>query len=105
MIARLHGTLVEASLSQEIIIDVNGVGYEVLLPASSFTRLPRTGEELTLLIHTVVREDAIILFGFLTPQEKDRACIIMRVEDNQGTLQLLQKSGVEVLNEEQVYSM
>ena len=44
MIARLHGTLVEASLSQEIIIDVNGVGYEVLLPAYSFTRLPRTGE-------------------------------------------------------------
>lgn len=45
------------------------------------------------------------MYAFLTPQEKDRACIIMRVEDNQGTLQLLQKSGVEVLNEEQVYSM
>ena len=86
MIARLHGTLVEASLSQEIIIDVNGVGYEVLLPASSFTRLPRTGEELTLLIHTVVREDAIILFGFLTPQEKDLFKILINVSGVGGKL-------------------
>ena len=66
MIARLHGTLVEAPLSGEIIIDVNGVGYEVLIPVSSFSQLPRIGEELTLLIHTIVREDAIILFGFMT---------------------------------------
>ena len=71
MIARLHGILVEAPLSQEIVIDVNGVGYEVLLPNSSFSNLPRIGEKVTLLIHTVVREDAILLFGFLTQAEKD----------------------------------
>lgn len=86
MIARLHGILIEAPISQEIIIDVNGVGYEVLLPASSFSRLPRPGEELTLLIHTVVREDAITLFGFLTPQEKDLFKILINVSGVGGKL-------------------
>lgn len=86
MIARLHGTLIEAPLSQEIIIDVNGVGYEVLLPASSFSNLPRPGEELTLLIHTVVREDAITLFGFLTQAEKDLFKILINVSGVGGKL-------------------
>lgn len=86
MIARLHGTLVEADISQEIIIDVNGVGYEVLLPASSFSRLPRPGEELTLLIHTVIREDAVTLFGFLTKPEKDLFKILINVSGVGGKL-------------------
>ncbi|MBR2508615.1 MAG: Holliday junction branch migration protein RuvA [Lentisphaeria bacterium] len=86
MIARLHGTLIDAPISQEIIIDVNGVGYEVLLPASSFSKLPRPGEELTLLIHTVVREDAITLFGFLTQAEKDLFKILINVSGVGGKL-------------------
>lgn len=86
MIARLHGILVEASLSQEIVIDVNGVGYEVLLPNSSFSRLPRVGEELTLLIHTVVREDAITLFGFLTKEEKELFKILINISGVGGKL-------------------
>ena len=86
MIARRHGTLVEAPLSGEIIIDVNGVGYEVLIPASSFSQLPRIGEELTLLIHTIVREDAIILFGFMTPQEKELFKILINVSGIGGKL-------------------
>lgn len=86
MIARLHGTLIEAPISGEIIIDVNGVGYEVLLPASSFSQLPRIGEELTLLIHTVVREDAIILFGFMTQAEKDLFKILISVSGVGGKL-------------------
>ena len=86
MIARLHGILVEASLSQEIVIDVNGVGYEVLLPNSSFSRLPRVGEELILLIHTVVREDAITLFGFLTKEEKELFKILINISGVGGKL-------------------
>ncbi|MBR2723388.1 MAG: Holliday junction branch migration protein RuvA [Lentisphaeria bacterium] len=86
MIALLRGILVDAPLSQEIIIDVNGVGYEVLLPGSSFSRLPRTGEEVTLLVHTVVREDAITLFGFLTQAEKDLFKILISVSGVGGKL-------------------
>lgn len=86
MIARLHGTLIDAPLSQEIVIDVNGVGYEVLVPASSFSNLPRIGEELTLFIHTVVREDAISLFGFMTKQEKDLFKILINVSGVGGKL-------------------
>ena len=86
MIARLHGILAEAPLSQEIVIDVNGVGYEVLLPNSSFSNLPRIGEEVTLLIHTVVREDAILLFGFLTQAEKDLFKILINVSRVGGKL-------------------
>ena len=86
MIARLHGILVEAPLSQEIVIDVNGVGYEVLLPNSSFSNLPRIGEKVTLLIHTVVREDAILLFGFLTQAEKDLFKILINVSGVGGKL-------------------
>ena len=86
MIARLHGILVEAPLSQEIVIDVNGVGYEVLLPNSSFSNLPSIGEKVTLLIHTVVREDAILLFGFLTQAEKDLFKILINVSGVGGKL-------------------
>ena len=86
MIARLHGILAEAPLSQEIVIDVNGVGYEVLLPNSSFSNLPRIGEKVTLLIHTVVREDAILLFGFLTQAEKDLFKILINVSGVGGKL-------------------
>ncbi len=86
MIALLRGILVDAPLSQEIIIDVNGVGYEVLLPNSSFSRLPRIGEEVTLLVHTAVREDAITLFGFLTKEEKDLFKILINVSGVGGKL-------------------
>lgn len=86
MIARLQGILVEAPLSQEVVIDVNGVGYEVLLPNSSFSNLPRIGEKVTLLIHTVVREDAILLFGFLSQAEKDLFKILINVSGVGGKL-------------------
>lgn len=86
MIARLHGLLAEAPLSQEIVIDVNGVGYELLVPNSTFSQLPRLGEEVTLLVHTVVREDAITLFGFLTQQEKDLFKILINISGVGGKL-------------------
>jgi Holliday junction DNA helicase RuvA len=53
-----------------LLIDVNGVGYEVDVPMSSFYNLPALGERVTLLTHFVVREDAQVLFGFLTHDER-----------------------------------
>jgi Holliday junction DNA helicase RuvA len=69
MIGRLTGTLAEKTPPQ-LLIDVNGVGYEVDVPMSSFYNLPALGERVTLLTHFVVREDAQVLFGFLTHDER-----------------------------------
>ena len=69
MIGRLTGLLAEKSPPQ-VLIDVSGVGYEVDVPMSSFYNLPGLGERVTLLTHFVVREDAQLLFGFLTAPER-----------------------------------
>jgi Holliday junction DNA helicase RuvA len=69
MIGRLTGTLAEKSPPQ-LLVDVNGVGYEVDVPMSSFYNLPAVGERVTLLTHFVVREDAQVLYGFLTHDER-----------------------------------
>jgi holliday junction DNA helicase RuvA len=69
MLGRLTGTLAEKSPPQ-LLIDVNGVGYEVDVPMSSFYNLPGLGERVTLLTHFVVREDAQVLYGFLTHEER-----------------------------------
>ena len=70
MITYLHGKLVE-SLPTQIIVDVHGVGYDVLIPLSSFDRLPAPGSEVTVLTHLAIREDAHILYGFMTGAERD----------------------------------
>jgi Holliday junction DNA helicase RuvA len=70
MITFLRGCLVDA-LPTQATIDVSGVGYEVLLPLSSFDKLPATGAEVHLLTHLVVREDAHVLYGFMSSQERD----------------------------------
>jgi Holliday junction DNA helicase RuvA len=70
MITFLHGKLVEAIPTQAI-IDVHGVGYEVLIPLSSFDKLPAQGGEVKLLTHLSVREDAHVLYGFMTSAERD----------------------------------
>ena len=69
MIGRLTGLLAEKNPPQ-VLLDVGGVGYEVNVPMSTFFNLPGVGERITLLTHFVVREDAQILFGFLTAQER-----------------------------------
>ncbi len=69
MIGRLTGVLA-AKHPPQVLIDVGGVGYEVDVPMSSFYNLPAIGERVTLLTHFVVREDAQVLFGFLTPEER-----------------------------------
>lgn len=70
MIAFLHGKLVEA-LPTQVIVEVGGVGYEALIPLSSYDKLPSPGQELTLLTHLAVREDAHTLYGFMTSAERE----------------------------------
>jgi Holliday junction DNA helicase RuvA len=70
MIAFLEGELVEA-LPTQIVIAVNGVGYSIQIPVSSFERLPHIGQRLRILTHLVIREDAHLLFGFMTAEERD----------------------------------
>jgi Holliday junction DNA helicase RuvA len=70
MISFIHGKLVEA-LPTQVIVDVNGVGYEVLIPLSSFDKLPQPGNEVKLLTQLIVREDAHILYGFASGAERE----------------------------------
>lgn len=70
MIGRLTGVLLEKNPPQ-VLVDVDGVGYEVEVPMSSFYNLPETGGKVTLLTQFVVREDAQLLYGFLTQKERE----------------------------------
>jgi len=81
MIGRLQGKLVEKQPSW-IILDIQGVGYEISLPLSVFAALPALDEELTLWIHQVIREDANLLYGFA------------RLEDRQLFRELIKVNGV-----------
>ncbi|MBE2898862.1 Holliday junction branch migration protein RuvA [Pasteurellaceae bacterium 20609_3] len=79
MIGRLQGILIEKQ-PPEILLDVNGVGYELLLPMTSFYALPETGASATLFTHMVVREDAHLLFGFM--QKRDRTLFRELIKTN-----------------------
>ena len=70
MITFLHGKLMEA-LPTQVTVDVHGVGYEALIPLSSYDKLPQPGHEIKLLTHLAVREDAHTLYGFMTGAERD----------------------------------
>jgi holliday junction DNA helicase RuvA len=70
MIALLSGRLAYKGISY-IVVDIQGVGYRVFIPLTTFYELPEAGEPVTLHIHTSVKEDAINLFGFYTLQERD----------------------------------
>lgn len=70
MITFVRGKLVEAKPTQ-VIIDVSGVGYEALIPISSYDKLPEPGKEVLLLTHLSIREDAHVLYGFMTSGERD----------------------------------
>lgn len=78
MIGRLQGKLVEKAPPQ-ILIDVNGVGYEVDVPMSTFCNLPAEGQSVTLLTHMVVREDAQLLYGFATASERQAFRALIRI--------------------------
>lgn len=69
MIGRLSGILLEKNPPQ-LLVDCGGVGYEVGVPMSTFYNLPPLGDKVTLLTHLIVREDAHVLYGFSTAEER-----------------------------------
>ncbi|HPG26214.1 MAG: Holliday junction branch migration protein RuvA [Spirochaetaceae bacterium] len=77
MIAWLEGRLREKSPTR-IVLDVQGVGYELHVPLSTFETLPDLGKTVSLLVHTAVREDAIQLFGFASALEKELFHLLLR---------------------------
>ena len=87
MIGSLNGIIDESSFSQ-CTIDVNGVGYDVEIPLSTFDKLPLPGNKAELLIHTQVREDAITLFGFATAEERELFRTLIGVSGIGGKLAL-----------------
>jgi Holliday junction DNA helicase RuvA len=78
MIASLTGRLARKA-TDYLVVDVAGVGYRVFTPLSTYYGIPDAGEDVTLHIHTQVREDAIVLFGFFTEAEKDMFLLLMGV--------------------------
>src|SRR6266566_5267634 len=70
MITFLQGKLME-TLPTQVVVNVNGVGYEALIPLSSYDKLPQPGQDVKLLTHLVVREDAHVLYGFMSVSERE----------------------------------
>ena len=97
MITFLRGKLVE-TLPTQVTLEVNGVGYEVLIPLSSYDKLPAPGNTVHLLTHLVVREDAHILYGFMTAAEREMFRLLINTVSGIGpkiALNIL--SGVNVV--------
>jgi len=78
MIAHLNGTLL-LKTTRSVIIDNDGIGYEVIVPLSTFYAIPEEDERVSLNIYTYVREDALLLFGFQTVLEKDIFLLLISV--------------------------
>ncbi len=95
MIARLHGRLAEKH-PPTIVIDVNGVGYELDVPMSTFYHLPATGADVTLLTHMIVREDAHLLFGFATDGERQLFRQLLKITGIGARTALALLSGMSV---------
>ena len=98
MITFLDGKLVTA-LPTQAVVDVGGVGYEVLIPLSSYDKLPATGQEVRILTHLHVREDAQILYGFMAAAERDLFRLLVNHVSGIGPkLALAVLSGMSVNN-------
>ncbi len=98
MITFLAGKLATA-LPTQATVDVNGVGYELLIPLSSYDRLPAVGQPIHILTHLHVREDAHILFGFMSAAERDLFRLLVNHVSGIGPkLALAVLSGMSVTN-------
>jgi Holliday junction DNA helicase RuvA len=98
MITFLDGKLVSA-LPTQATVDVNGVGYEVLIPLSSYDKLPAVGQPIRILTHLAVREDAHILYGFMSVPERDLFRLLVNNVSGIGPkLALAVLSGMSVTN-------
>lgn len=95
MIGRLKGTLAEKQ-PPHLILDVNGVGYELEVPMTTLYRLPAVGQGVTLHTHLVVREDAHLLYGFFEKRERELFRELIRLNGVGPKLALALMSGLEV---------
>ncbi len=95
MIGRLRGILLEKH-PPYLLLEVNGVGYELEAPISTFYKLPETGQELTLYTHLAVREDAHTLYGFAAMEERTLFRNLIKVSGIGAKLALLILSGMSV---------
>ena len=95
MIGRLRGIILEKQ-APDLVLDVQGVGYEVAAPMSTFVTLPAVGEEVSLLTHFIVREDAQLLYGFSTSRERLLFRSLLKVNGVGAKLALTILSGSDV---------
>ena len=95
MIGRLHGRLA-AKNPPQVLVDVGGVGYEVDVPMSTFYHLPATGEAVTLYTQLIVREDAHVLYGFGTLEERSTFRQLIRISGVSARTALSVLSGLSV---------
>lgn len=95
MIGRLRGIILEKQ-APELVIDVQGVGYEVSAPMSTFVHLPAINEEVSLFTHLIVREDAQLLYGFSTIRERLLFRSLLKVNGVGAKLALTILSGSDV---------
>lgn len=94
MIGRLRGVVIE-KMPPQLVVDVNGVGYEVEAPMTTFYKLPHLGEEVTLFTHFVVREDAQLLYGFADRNERRLFRDLIKVNGVGPKMALTILSGIE----------
>ena len=95
MIGRLCGTIMDKQ-APDLVLDVHGVGYEITTPMSTFFALPAVNNQVTLLTHLVVREDAQLLYGFATKGERSLFRNLLKVNGVGAKLALTILSGIDV---------
>ena len=95
MIAFLEGTL-ESKNPAQVVLNVNGVGYELLIPLSTYDKLPKPGETVHILTYFHVREDAQTLYGFSSPAERQLFQLLLSVSKIGPTIALSVLSGLAV---------
>lgn len=98
MITFIQGRLVDV-LPTQVTVDVHGVGYEILIPLSSYNKLPSPGQEVKLLTHLAIREDAHVLYGFMTAGERELFRLLINTVSGIGPkIALNVLSGMTVVN-------
>ena len=95
MIGKLTGTLLEKN-PPEVLVDCHGVGYEVQVPMSTFYNLPQVGQPIRLLTHFIVREDAQLLYGFATAQERQTFRELIKISGVGPRMALSLLSGLSI---------
>ena len=95
MIGKLTGTLSDKNPPQ-VLVDCNGVGYEVYVPMSTFYNLPESGVKVSLLTHFIVREDAQLLYGFATAAEREAFRQLIKITGVGPRMALSVLSGMSV---------